>query len=245
MGSERYIRQIQFEPIGIEGQRCLALARVAIVGQGALGCASSDYLARAGVGFLRLIDSDRVDLSNLQRQILFAEADIGKNKAQAAAARLAEINSEIQIEAITERLNDENALDLLADLDLVIDASDNFEARDAINSLCLDCGIPWIYGGVVASVGMTMSFLPGGPCLHCVTGERLPERGEYPVAATAGILGMLPALLAAIQCCEAIKLLTGSGEARRTLLSLDIWKNTCEEFSLKRDESCRACSRAR
>lgn len=240
---ERYLRQTQFAPLGAGGQEALGLARVAIVGQGALGCAAADYLARAGVGYLRLLDRDRVEWSNLQRQILYTEADVGESKALCAARHLKQINSTVETDPREVLLTEENVWELLDGLDLVVDASDNFEARYAIDGFCRRAEIPWIYGGVVGSRGMTMNFLPGGPCLGCVMGGEIPRRGSYPTAATEGILGVLPPLMAAIQCGEALKLLTGSGLVRRSLLFFDLWSGTWEEREYRRNPSCRLCGR--
>ena len=183
--NNRYDRQIRLPYIDHAGQEKLGHAHVAIVGQGALGTAASSYLARAGVGHILIIDNDIVELSNLQRQTLFEEGDIGRSKADAACEHLRKINSDISVTSSRERLTEDNASALLGGADIVIDASDNFEARKIINDCCVPRGIPWIYGGVVQSQGMTMNIVPGGPCFAClmpgsVNGDRV-LRAFFPV----------------------------------------------------------------
>lgn len=238
---ERYLRQLQFSPIGPAGQEALSLARVAIVGQGALGCADAAYLARAGVGYLRLLDTDRVEWSNLQRQILYTEEDVGESKVLCAARHLKSVNSTIELDPREERLTRENAWELLEGVDLVLDAADNLAARLAVNEFCCLEEVPWIYGGVAGARGMTMNFLPGGPCLGCLLGGSWEEPPT--TAAEEGIVGTLPPLMAAIQCGEALKLLTGTGRVRRSLLCFDVWSGEWEELALKRDSSCPFCRR--
>lgn len=169
--NNRYDRQIRLPYIDHAGQEKLGHAHVAIVGQGALGTAASSYLARAGVGHILIIDNDIVELSNLQRQTLFDESDVGRSKADAACEHLGKINSDISIASSRERLTEDNAPALLGGADIVIDASDNFEARKIINNCCVPRGIPWIYGGVVQSQGMTMNIVPGRTVL-CMSDAR-------------------------------------------------------------------------
>ena len=244
--NNRYDRQIRLPYIDHAGQEKLGRAHVAIVGQGALGTAASSYLARAGVGHILIIDNDIVELSNLQRQTLFEEGDIGRSKADVACEHLRKINSDISVTSSRERLTEDNASALLGGADIVIDASDNFEARKIINDCCVPRGIPWIYGGVVQSQGMTMNIVPGGPCFACLMPGETPERGTYPIAGTHGILSTAAPFIAAIQATEAIKIIThgfASSSVRKTLLYVDLWDNVFQEHSIVKFPGCPVCGR--
>ncbi|RUA18499.1 MAG: thiazole biosynthesis adenylyltransferase ThiF [Clostridia bacterium] len=246
----RYQRQMIFRGLGEEGQRKLAAGRIAIVGCGATGSALANLLARAGVGFLRLIDRDFVELSNLHRQMLYTEADIGQPKAVAAARRIGAINSAIQIEARVRDFNPGNALALLDDVDFILDGTDNFETRYLINDAALKLGLPWVYTGVVASYGLTATLIPEGaagrtgreatPCLQCILGPEPPAGG--PTCDTAGVIGPIVTLMASISASEAIKVLTGKGEINRGMIMIDLWDNSFESFGVAaRNPDCPAC----
>ena len=241
---ERYSRQEAFFGIGSEGQKKLLESRVCIIGLGALGSASANLMARAGTGFLRLVDRDYVELSNLQRQMLYTEADAAEAmpKAAAAADHLGRINSEIRLEPVVADVNSGNIRALIEDVDLIIDATDNVEIRLLINEACHALGKPWIYGGALASYGMTMNILPGEdrPCYHCMFDDVIPD-GE--TCATAGVLGMLTSIVASIQCTEAVKILIGSPDVRKTLLAFDIWNNEFDEMEVARNPDCPVCGR--
>lgn len=241
---ERYSRQEAFFGIGAEGQRKLLASRVCVIGLGALGSASANLLARAGIGFLRIVDRDYVELSNLQRQMLYREQDAREQtpKAAAAAELLGQINSEITIEPVIADVNSGNITGLIEDVDLVIDATDNVEIRLLINEACHALSKPWIYGGALASYGMTMNVLPGGdaPCYHCMFDEQVPD-GE--TCATAGVLGTLTSIVASIQCTEAIKILIGSPDVRRTLLAFDLWNNEFDALEVTKNPDCPVCGR--
>ncbi len=240
--SERYSRQEKFYGIGEAGQAKLGASRVTIIGLGALGSASANYLARSGIGSLRIVDRDYVEYSNLQRQMLYEEQDArdAVPKAEAAARALRRINSEIVIAPVICDVSSGNIDALIGDADLVMDATDNVEIRLLINEACHALGKPWIYGGALASYGMTMNFLPGDdqPCLRCAFGE-LSAGGE--TCATAGVLGTLTATVAAIQCTEALKILTGSDAVRKTLLAFDMWGNEMDEMEVLKDPECPVC----
>lgn len=244
MDTNRYSRQEAFFGIGAEGQEKLASSRVTIIGLGALGSASANLLARAGVGFLRIVDRDYVEYSNLQRQVLYREQDAAAAvpKAAAAAEILAGINSEITIEPVIRDANSGTIASLIEDVDLIIDATDNFEVRMLLNEACHAMKKPWIYGGAVSSYGMTMNILPeeDAPCFRCLINEDQPE-GE--TCATAGVLGMLTSIVSSLQCTEALKILTGSPDVRRTLLAFDIWRNEFDEVEVDRDPDCPVCGR--
>ncbi|MGH9521513.1 MAG: ThiF family adenylyltransferase [Terriglobales bacterium] len=243
---ERYSRQVLFRPIGAEGQRRLREARVALVGCGATGSAVASLLARAGVGHLRIIDRDYVEPSNLQRQLLFDEADAADSlpKAIAAARKINTFNPEITVESRVADLTPGNVEELLADVHLILDGTDNFETRYLINDFAVSKSLPWIYAAAVASYGVTMNVLPGeSACLACIFPDS--PRGTFETCDTAGILNSAAASVAAIEATEALKLLVGDrASLRRTLLSFDLWRNDRAEISTaKPRQDCRACAR--
>jgi molybdopterin/thiamine biosynthesis adenylyltransferase len=242
--SGRFSRQVRFAPIGAAGQERLAAARVAVVGCGALGTAIAEQLCRAGVGFLRLIDRDFVEWSNLQRQSLFSEDDA---RPVAAAERLRAINSACTVEPLVEDLRAANAEHLLAGVALVLDGCDNFPTRHLINEVCCKRAIPWIYGACVGSYGLSAAIVPGQtPCLRCLQDE-LPGAGETPTCDTAGIIPPAVHLVAAWQVAEAFKLLTGDVAAvRRELWASDLWRGTFQRLRLDgwRQPGCPVCGTA-
>lgn len=242
---KRYERQSVFSRLGVEGQKKLSESRVAIVGVGALGTVIANNLARAGVGFLRLIDRDFVELHNLHRQVLFTEEDVAQHlpKAIAAKSRLLQINSEISIEALVDDFNSGNVEYLLRDVDLVLDGTDNRETRLLINEACCKMNIPWIYGGALGSTGMMMNIVPGKTaCYRCLAGEGEGGTGES--CSTVGVLNMLTGIIASYESVEAVKLLVGSDTFRRELLVLDIWENTAQTLPVLRQSDCPVCVKA-
>ena len=240
---ERYSRQVLFAGIGQQGQAHLARGRVAIVGCGATGSAVAALLARAGVGLLRIIDRDYVEPSNLQRQMLFEEADAAESipKAIAAARRIAAFNSEVLVEAEVTDLVPGNAEKLLGGVEVILDATDNFETRYLINDVAVKSGTPWIYTAAVGSYGVTMNILPGDTaCLACVFPA--PPRGPVDTCDTAGILNSAVTAVASIEATEALKLLVGArDQLRRTLLSVDVWNNERAEVMARRRPECPVC----
>jgi len=242
--SERYSRQILFPPIGAEGQKKLAATRVAIVGCGATGSALSSLLARAGVGYLRLIDRDYVEPSNLQRQVLFDEADAAESlpKAIAAARKMSGFNSEIAVAPHADDLTPANAEELLSGVDIILDGTDNFETRYLINDYAVSAGIPWVYAAAVGSYGVTMTVLPGETaCLACIFPD-LP-RGLVETCDTSGILNSAVNVVASIAATEAMKLAIGARDKlHRTLLSYDVWTNEHATITAAQPRAdCRAC----
>ena len=236
--ADRYSRQVLFAPIGKAGQQHLAAATVAIVGCGATGAAAAALLARAGVGTLVLIDRDFVEQSNLQRQVLFDEADAADAtpKAEAARRQIARFNSEIQVRAHVADLVPSNIHAVLANADLILDATDNFETRYLINDYAVEQSrpgkpLPWIYAAAVGAYAATMNILPGQTaCLACLFLK--PPTGPVETCDTAGILNTAVNLAASIQVTEALKCLTGaSKEMRRSLLAWDLWQNERSEIS--------------
>jgi len=246
--SERYSRQVLFPGIGAEGQQRLAAAHVAIIGVGATGAATASLLARAGIGTLTLIDRDFVEESNLQRQVLFDEADAAAAlpKAEAARRKIAGFNSAITVNAQITDLVPANIYDLLAGADLILDATDNFETRYLINDYAIEQGIPWIYAAAIGAYAATMNILPNqSACLACIFPK--PPMGPTETCDTAGILNTAVNFAASIQATEALKYLTGhASQMRRTLLSRDLWSNEQSEINTASPRAdCEVCGQKR
>ncbi len=242
--NNRYARQQILPEIGANGQLKLAESTVFIVGCGALGCFQADLLARAGLGRLRIADRDLVEWNNLHRQILFDESDAAANvsKAEAAARHLRAINSTVSVESLAVDVTTRNAESLLADADLVLDGTDNFETRYLLNDVCIKQGKPWVYAGVIGTVGMVMPILPGhGPCLRCVI-PTPPEPGTMPTCDTAGVLSSAVAVMASLQVTIALRILLGSPPANTGLLYADVWNGSFELMKFQRNEKCPCCA---
>ena len=226
LASGRYSRQVLFEKIGVQGQRRLGDSRAVLIGCGALGTVLASTLVRAGLGFLRICDRDYIERDNLHRQILFDEDDIAANlpKAEAAAAKLARINSEVTVEPVVIDVNPTNITRLADGADLLLDGTDNFETRFLINDLAVKTERPWIYGAVIGATGLCMTVIPHDtPCLRCVF-EEAPPPEMNPTCDTVGVLASAVNLVASLQAVEAIKLLTGRAEEiNRHLVHLDVW----------------------
>src|SRR5262249_30093015 len=240
---ERYVRQTIFTGIGREGQERIGRARALVVGCGATGSVLANNLARAGVGHLRIADRDYVESNNLQRQVLYDEMDVrrGMPKAAAAAQRLEAINSAILVEPRVTDVTAENVEELVEGMDIVLDGTDNFETRYLLNDACLKARIPWIYSGVIAAYGVTMTVLPGETaCLRCAFPER-PLPGTTPTCDTAGVLNGIVGVIAGMAATEALKLLVCRDRLVRGLTWVDLWENTFERFELPRHPDCPAC----
>ena len=243
--NERYSRQILFREIGAAGQEKLLNSRVLLVGCGALGAAHAEMLARAGVGKLRIVDRDFVEFTNLQRQTLFKESDAAERlpKAIAAKKRIAEINSEIEVEAIIADVNNSNVESLIAAQDLVLDGTDNFQVRYLLNDTCVKHGTTWIYGAAVSSYGTTMTIIPNEtPCLRCIFDE-MPDAGSSPTCDTAGVIMPIIATVSATQVAEALKLLVGdTASLHRSLMQFDVWANDRQRIKLgPPNPDCKTC----
>jgi len=241
----RYSRQTVFEKIGAQGQERLFAARVVIIGVGALGTVAANNLCRAGVGRLRLVDRDCVELSNLQRQVLFDEEDAAARlpKAQAACNHLARINSQTKLEPVVVHVDSSNIKGIVKDADVVLDGSDNMELRHLVNEACHKLKVPWVYGGVLGAAGNCMTILPDdGPCFRCLVPE-IPAAGSYPTCATAGVLNMASGIIASMESAEAVKIITGSAEVNRGIFVLDVWNNTAEYLNLAANPNCPVCGR--
>lgn len=257
---DRYHRQMLLPGFGEVGQTKLLHASALVVGCGALGTVIANMLARAGVGHLIIVDRDYIEITNLQRQVLFDESDVeqGLPKAEAAKRKIAKINSQVRVDAVIDDVNYTNIEKLVAMgangmVDIVVDGVDNFETRFLANDVAVKHGLPYVYGGAVGTVGMTYAILPHGtpdgagadrkpwevagvatPCLRCIF-EQAPPPGMNPTCDTAGVLGPVVSIVANYQVSESIKILLGQWEAvSPTMLSMDIWHNTVKQLKVKR-----------
>jgi adenylyltransferase/sulfurtransferase len=243
---DRYSRQIRFREIGEEGQSRLSQSRVAIVGCGALGSTQAELLARAGVGFLRVIDRDYIEWSNLQRQALYDEkdAEAALPKAAAAAVRLRAINSSIEIEPAISDLTPATVDDLFEKIDLIMDGTDNFETRYLVNDFALFHGIPWIYGAAVGSYGLKMPIIPGKTCcLRCML--PVPPAGTQETCETSGVLGPITTTIAALQVADALMILTGHADKLPGKMTIvDVWAGDIMQVPQPQaNPDCPACGR--
>jgi adenylyltransferase/sulfurtransferase len=246
-GLARYARQIRFAPFGEEGQRRLAESRVLLCGCGALGSTIANLIVRAGVGCLRIVDRDFVELSNLQRQSLFDEGDAasGNPKAVAATEKLRQINSTVAIEPTVADITAANIESFCDGIDLILDGTDNFETRFLLNDVAVRLGLPWIYGGCVGAEGQVLAILPGEtPCLRCLMPE-CPAPGSTPTCDVAGILGPIVGVIASLEVGEALKLLSGNRETvSRQLTVVDLWQNRMRQIDvrgLREQVDCPVC----
>ncbi|MGB6979554.1 MAG: ThiF family adenylyltransferase [Candidatus Acidiferrales bacterium] len=247
---EKYSRQVLFAGLGEAGQERLLAASAVIVGCGALGTVAANLLVRSGVGYVRILDRDFVEMSNLQRQTLFEESDARESlpKAVAAERRLRAINSDARVEGILDDLTPKNAREMLAGFSVILDGTDNFETRLLLNDASIALGIPWVYAAAVGSYGVTMTVRPGEtPCLAC-----LLEGGENSAAGadaeetcdTAGVLNAAVSVIASVEAAEAMKLLAGkAGDLHGRLISCDVWRGRFQSVQPARRADCRACVR--
>ncbi len=247
LSGARYARQTLFAPLGVEGQARLRAGRALICGCGALGTVAAETLVRAGVGFVRIVDRDFVELSNLQRQVLFDEQDAaqGLPKAVAAAAKLRAINSQVEIDPQVADLSSANVAALAAGMDVIVDGTDNFETRFLLNDAALAWGLPWIYAGCVGAEGRMLVVLPGEtPCLRCLMSDE-PPAGALPTCDTAGVLGPAVTVTASLAALEAMKILAGRRAAvNRQMVVIDLWENQLRQFNvanLREAVDCPAC----
>ena len=234
---ERYDRQIKIRGFGEEGQEKLKRAKVIIAGGGGLGSPSSIYLAAAGIGMMRIVDNDSVELSNLNRQVLHWDEDIGRRKVASAAEKLKKLNPETEIEAIDERITEANVSQLVAGFDLVVDAMDNLPTRYLLNKAALEKDIPFFHGAVYGFEGRAMTIIPGKTaCLECVYHGATPPEEKFPV------IGVTPAIIGCIQAAEVIKYIVGIGELLTDkLLIYDGLSLQFTELKVKKDPNCAHC----
>lgn len=244
---DRYSRQVLFAGIGAEGQEQLLASRAAIVGCGAIGGAAANLLVRAGVGHLRIVDRDFIEPSNLQRQTLFDESDAlqALPKAVAAESKLRSINSSVLVEGVVADLNPRNVERLLAQFDLILDGTDNFETRFLINDFAVKAAKPWIYAAAVGSYGLTMTVRPGlTACLACLLETSNAGHGLEETCDTIGVLGPIVNLIASLAVAEALKLLARrEADLHGRLISSDVWTGRMQSIRVAQNPSCRVCAR--
>jgi adenylyltransferase/sulfurtransferase len=245
--ANRYDRQARFAPLGEEGQRRLAASRALVCGCGALGSVVAETLVRAGVGLVRVVDRDFLELNNLQRQVLYDEQDVadGLPKAIAAAAKLRRINSSVVVEPVVVDVTYRNIAELADDVDVIVDGTDNFATRMLVNDFAVRERKPWVYGGCIGAEGQSMTILPGETaCLACLMSD-VPPPGTTPTCDTAGVLGPIVGVVASIESAEALKILSGHPEAvSRRLTIIDLWENEIRRVDLARlrdGGDCRVC----
>lgn len=245
----RYDRQLVYENLGPKAQRQLEAGRVLVVGVGGLGCSAAQLLARSGVGFLRLVDFDRVSVENIHRQVLFTEADAaaGREKVVAAARAIQQFNSQVTIEPVVDRFTAANAQALAEGVDLIVDGTDSFPARFIINDLAVRDRVPWIFAGVVGAEAQVMTIAPGGrPCLRCVFDAPPPPCADLSCR-ERGVIAPAVAAVAAFQAGEALKILSGkSQDCSPYLLKFDLWANTMQRLDVRKssaDVDCPCCKR--
>ena len=243
--NERYSRQILFPEIGCAGQEKLIASRALIVGCGALGASHAEMLSRAGVGKLRIVDRDFVEFTNLQRQTLYSESDAEERlpKAVAAKDRIAQINSDVEVEAIVADVNNSNIESLLTGCDIVLDGTDNFQIRYLLNDACVKHNKTWIYGAAVSSYGSTMTVIPGKtPCLRCIF-EDMPDAGTSPTCDTSGVIMPIITSISGVQVAEALKILVGDTDSlHRSLIQIDMWQNDWRKIKLNEPRpDCKTC----
>ncbi|RMG60731.1 MAG: HesA/MoeB/ThiF family protein [Deltaproteobacteria bacterium] len=238
----RFSRNILVREIGPAGQRKLRSSSVLVVGAGGLGSPALYYLASAGVGRLGIVDYDRVDLTNLNRQILFTERDTGRDKVSVAAERVRAIDSSIEVDAWKEKVTAENVFSLIEGFDIVVDGTDSFETKFLLNDACVIAGIPLSHAGILRFGGQAMSIVPGeGPCLRCLL-PQIPSRKDAPTCSEAGIVGSVAGIFGSIQATEVIKFLTGAGTTLTgRVLSIDTLHWTIQTLQVERNVQCPVC----
>jgi molybdopterin/thiamine biosynthesis adenylyltransferase len=239
----RYVRQTGFKPFGLEGQEALVKSSALIVGIGGLGSWVAELLVRAGVGRVRLVDNDRVEIANIHRQSLYTEADAAARslKIAAAAQRLRQINSGARIETICSRLDQSTAESLMQDMDVIVDGMDNFESRLIVNDCAVKLSKPWVFAGVLGMEAQVMTIVPGKtPCLRCLMDAPPAPQGD---GSGRGVLGVAVAVTAAFEASEALKVLSGHlDRANRCLLVFDLWENTIRQIDVSTPRAdCPCC----
>ena len=242
---DRYFCQRILPEIGEKGQRRLAGASVLVAGCGALGSNNAETIARAGIGRITLVDHDRVELSNLQRQVLMTEDDVGRPKAKVMAELLGKINSQIEIGYEITRVDKENVERLGRDVDLVLDGFDNLPSRYLLNDACVKHAVPWVFATIAGTYGITMPILPGqGPCLRCLLPNPAPEEVVL-TARNAGLINTIARAIAAIQTTHAMRILLGSLDYPVKLVTYDIWQASFSAQEILRNEDCLCCCQGR
>ena len=243
---ERYSRHIILKEIGVKGQKKLLNAKVLIIGAGGLGAPAALYLAAAGVGTIGIADADVVDLSNLQRQVIHATADIGKPKVESAKESMLAINPDITVNTYQEFIYSGNIAEIIADYDFILDGTDNFPAKFLINDACVLAGKPFCHAGIIRFSGQLMTYVPGqGPCYRCVF-KNPPPRDAVPTCKQAGVIGAMAGVIGCLQAMEAVKYITGAGDLLTgRLLTYDALKMNFRTVKVPRDCNCAVCSEHR
>lgn len=240
---ERYSRHIILKEIGVKGQKKLLNSKVLIIGAGGLGAPSALYLAAAGIGTIGIVDADKVDLSNLQRQIIHSSSDIGKLKVESARESIENINPDVKVNTYHEFVSSENISRLIQDYDFILDGTDNFPAKFLINDACVMLKKPFSHAGIIRFKGQLMTIIPGeSPCYRCVFKEP-PPKDAVPTCRQAGVIGAMAGVIGCLQALEAIKYITGVGELLTgKLLTFDALKMDFHKITLpKRDCNCAVC----
>ncbi len=240
----RYAVQVRVERLGPAGQARLGRSAALVVGVGALGSAIAHQLVRAGLGRVTLVDGDRVETSNLHRQVLYTEEDarLGRAKAEAAAERLAEANGEVELRAVVGRFDGSTAAGLLAGVDVLLDGTDDLRTRYLIDSLCHEASVPWVYGGVAGTHGMVMPIVPGRTaCLRCLFDEPPAAEPEVSSAEAFGVLGPAPAVVGALQAAAALRILAGGFEPPSRLTTVDVWTGEADSIVVRPMAGCPLC----
>lgn len=244
MLNSRYSRQALFDKIGTTGQKKIQDGSAVVIGCGALGTVIANNLARSGVGRIRIVDRDFVELDNLQRQILFDEDD-AKNrtpKAVAAVEKLKKINSSIELESVVSDVNPKNVENLINGFNVVMDATDNIETRFLLNDACIKSGIPWIYGAAIGGYGMAMPIIPDkSPCFRCVI-EEMPPPGNLETCDRSGVLNSVTSIVASLQTTFALKIFVEADDVKTgELIFVDVWENTFQNISVNKKGDCLTC----
>ncbi|HWS00128.1 MAG TPA: molybdopterin-synthase adenylyltransferase MoeB [Prolixibacteraceae bacterium] len=238
---QRYSRHILLQDVGVEGQEKISNGKVLIIGAGGLGAPVALYLAAAGVGTIGIIDGDVVDLSNLQRQVIHFTADVNKSKVLSAKEKINQLNPDVRVITYHQLLTAENALQIIADYDFIVDGTDNFPVKFLINDACVKAGKPFSHGGILRFEGQTFTYLPGSACYRCIF-HAPPPPNAVPTCSQAGVLGAIAGILGTIQATEVLKYLTGIGELlTNRLLTFDAKKMEFRTIKLKNNHRCAIC----
>jgi len=238
---ERYSRHIILEDVGVEGQQKIMDAKVLIIGAGGLGSPAALYLAAAGVGTIGIADNDRVDLTNLQRQIIHFTPDLAKPKVESAKEKIKLMNPDVDVRTHQEMVLAENIVDLIKDYDFMIDGTDNFPAKFLINDACVISNKPFSHGGILRFEGQTTTYVPGNTCYRCIFNE-LPPKNAIPSCVQAGVLGAIAGILGAIQATEALKYFIGKGDLLiNRLLTFDALGLDFQTVNLTKNNNCKVC----
>lgn len=238
--NNKYSRQILLNHIQEEGQEILSKGYITIIGCGALGTTIANNLVRSGIGHIKIVDRDIVELNNLQRQNLFNEEDIGSPKASIAAKKLEKINSDVTIDYVVDDINHGNIEKTIRNSDIVLDGTDNLLVRFLINDACIKHKIPWVYGGAIETYGMTMNIIPDKtPCFRCVI-WKLPGTGLLPTCDTVGVLNSIPTIIASIESTEAIKILLKK-DVNKDLIMYDVWSHNFQRVKVQKMKNCKCC----